>query len=140
MCGAPRSYVTIEQLSEEDLELCVDARPRLAVQKLASNDLIYAPIPCVYNPPVYNVRCSQTLSEMRKIATTTDVRRGGDPSTMFDVLYSRKAVPKYGALCSQCRNTLATRALQERQWIWNSLPEIFGLTVENWPASGPSTG
>ena len=41
------------------------------------------------------------------------------------------------SLCARCVEELVKRSMDERRSLWNRLPEIFGIQVEDWGEPEP---
>ncbi|PIL26455.1 hypothetical protein GSI_12213 [Ganoderma sinense ZZ0214-1] len=129
--GWKREDGTIEYLSHSDLKRCIDGRNNLAREAFAIVSTIFAPSASeecqTPDDCVTSVRIA--LSDI------LDYDGVADPSVLDnwdDVIHlNARSQGRFG-YCSACEKELVSRDRQYREYIWNSLPQIFDVDVKNW--------
>lgn len=126
--GWQREDGSVERLSDEDLERCIDGFEALfrarsdmpkKIHSMEASDLCSS-----------GVLCKNALTELYEYALSEYNRwRWADPLSQFGIT---KTHPLAQSLCSSCRSALHKRDYEARHALWRELPRIFDLEVEGW--------
>ena len=144
-----------ERLTPDDLRLCLELKARLAAENARAAFLLF-------RFPGTQV-CQNTSSQgycaevWRRILEQAGVANEKVPHPVAseraldswvadaDCVPATMVVPTPGnvmlvptfpqrTLCAGCRNHLQVRDREVRRQVWSRLPELIGLTIENWDA------
>ncbi|KAI0720107.1 hypothetical protein C8T65DRAFT_802210 [Cerioporus squamosus] len=139
--GCERADGTLEQLSPDDIGLCLLARNTLLVRK---SRLVYAF--CNVEPPqdcASLERCRTAVQRLRDLILQGCVPglEAGladfTPPGLFRMLHATTKVlegwPE--GLCASCSAFLHSRAIDLPKAMWMDLPELLGMKVDKWPPS-----
>ena len=125
--GWKREDGTVEHLSMADLKRCVDARVVLGKEESFVLNRVFAPVPldkCEGLTP-----CAASLERLR--GNTLNKERLKN-SVFID---RSAAIQRVNGLCEGCKQVVQERNRVELQRVWDSLPRVFGITVEGWSNS-----
>ena len=133
--GWKREDGTIERLSDADLRRCLDARVALANERFFLVSRVLDPKPSAKCRKPH--RCDPLLQFAHTRAMRSRGAVRGEEEVEGGVLKDWE--PFIGAfagdrksLCGPCIEELVRRSVHERKRVWNRLPEIFGVDVEDW--------
>ncbi|KAM5539634.1 hypothetical protein V8D89_006743 [Ganoderma adspersum] len=122
--GWKREDGTVEHLCMADLKRCIDARVVLGKEESFVLHRHFAPVPLDKCEGL--VPCAASLERLR--CNTLDKER-----LQNSVFIDRSAgIRRVNSLCEGCKQVLQERNRVELQRIWDSLPQVFGITVEGW--------
>ena len=124
--GWTREDDSVERLSNEDLQRCVNARLKLGRQELLVVARVFDEVPrerCKDRRP-----CSPYIARMgRHLVHEDNLQLAGDALWDWSVV-----VGAFEGLCEGCKEALCARGKTERRRVWNTLPRILGIAVEGW--------
>ena len=139
--GVVREDGEIEALSDADVELCIDARARLAALTLATAMRRCQLKPEAPNdlggkkedePPCMQAFCSPYLAA----AANRVLNRTLGLPTLCGALDSMEAFiadsVRGGLLCRACAERVRAKDRRERIQVWKNLPVVLGLQMESW--------
>ncbi|KAI1795320.1 hypothetical protein LXA43DRAFT_1090970 [Ganoderma leucocontextum] len=116
---------TVEYLCTADIKRCFDARIALGQEQFLLLSRLFAAV--APGKCVAQGHCAvQVTSIARHVVSQEDtVKKPAlyDWSTPIQIT---------GGLCEGCKQVLLERNRVERQRIWDTLPRVFGITVEGW--------
>lgn len=117
-----------EQLSQDDLERCLEARKHLL------HDYFVAALHVV--EPVVSTRCATPLECLGHLLDRAEVFKDSQRTGLcrYDALSSRteEIFSTLEPLCGACVEMVEVRHRAEKWDIWFKLPEYFGMTVADW--------
>ena len=127
-----------ETLGQEDLMICLRAKPRLVEATLSNFLRLAALLPstsCKHADESSELedgpcqRMARNLIQQMRSKDASVRLTMANPMIRLSSLYSREEVDK---LCTRCYNPL----IREQEWAiketWNSLPSMFGVDVPEW--------
>ncbi|PIL26468.1 hypothetical protein GSI_12226 [Ganoderma sinense ZZ0214-1] len=137
---------TVEQLSRDDLQRCLEGQRTLAIEASLLPTRIFASIPVLdcTTPTHCQSWCRRALVAI--VSSEQIVAQQSPLGSWRDVIVS--PTPDGGTdttkVCGTCEKELLKRDRRERWRIWKRMPEIFGIKVEGWGAGvdgeTPTTG
>ena len=125
--GWKREDGTVEHLCIADLKRCIDARVVLGKEESFVLHRILAPVPLDKCEGLTS--CAAYLERLR--GNTLNKER------LRNCVFMDRSAAIRGAnrLCEGCKQVVQERNRVELQRIWDSLPQMFGITVEGWSNS-----
>ncbi|RPD53660.1 hypothetical protein L226DRAFT_459840 [Lentinus tigrinus ALCF2SS1-7] len=118
-----------EKLSQDDLIRCLRAKQTLMQE--SSRAIINAFSPFTSPGCRTAASCHDALQDaLRGLAGDLDMIADDHP--FFSWVYFARRLEGY-AICALCKERLKERVQAEQRLIWNSLPDILGLTIKGWP-------
>ncbi|PIL26493.1 hypothetical protein GSI_12251 [Ganoderma sinense ZZ0214-1] len=126
--GWKRGDGTTEYLSTADIKRCFDGRVALAQEQFLLLSRLFDTIP--FAKCMARGACATQMANIaRNVVSKEDLVK---KPPLHDWAPSIRATP---VLCEGCKEVLLDRNKVERQRTWESLPRVFGVTVEGWPKS-----
>ena len=125
--GWIREDGTIEHLSCADVRRCIDAGVILTDERTLLLSRLLDARPS--RECVSRIACIAELRRVHDIVLRSDFTRRLRP--LHDWTGTIIALEE-GSPCGRCREELLARNKGERKRLFDSLPEIFGITVEGW--------
>lgn len=126
--GLAREDGSHEHLALEDLGRCLDARGRLTEKILVLATRIFAPLPA--QGCTAPVACEKLLQRMLLgVGKQAVLFADPDVFTHWPGVYETSFL---ASCCERCREMLRVRDGKERQAVWDELPGIMGVQVDNW--------
>ena len=127
--GWTRSDGSVEYLSQDDIKRCISATRTLSVERVT--------ITCSTFHPYASDGCEQTAScktALRLLLAGTMEHAADsltDGSSIMDPCASDSNLLWFD-LCESCKQEVKNREVENREGVWRSLPEVFGLVVKDW--------
>ncbi|GBE89172.1 hypothetical protein SCP_1501800 [Sparassis crispa] len=126
--GVTRADGTVERLSPEDLERCLDARTYLLNRNISMNQQIYG----ATSPSCSDrSRCSIILERASAHRVMNSVGAKAHHVLRSTDEFAESLVRSF-SLCRECLALIKSRDLIARRTVWNELPTFFGLTIPDW--------
>ena len=125
--GWTREDGTVEHLSCVDVRRCIDAGVVLTDELTLLLSRLFDARPS--RECVSRIACIAELRRVHDIVLRSGFTRRMRP--LHDWTDTITALEE-GSPCGRCREELLARNERERKRVFDSLPEIFGITVEGW--------
>ena len=126
--GFSREGGSLEQLSPDDIALCLDAKSKILAMYISSSSHVFT-LPQCGTPISCGEAARSALSDFQARIPKTPML-----SPLRNVLsLLRPAVQKN--ICSHCRTAMITQAEESQNTAWSNLPSLFDIHIEGWPSA-----
>ncbi|RDX46351.1 hypothetical protein OH76DRAFT_1485594 [Lentinus brumalis] len=137
--GWARDDGTVEHLSLEDLERCMDGSTALATRAVCSSMDLHAAVEqadlCVHSKPVRfggGGACEAAQAKVKSRLKTNKSFLG--TRALHSHMATASLSPHFAKMCSTCLSTLQGRERATHEAVWAQLPSLFNLSIPDWQA------
>ncbi|KAH9932308.1 uncharacterized protein B0H18DRAFT_1137503 [Fomitopsis serialis] len=131
--GSARSDGTVDCLAPEDLERCIQGKAELAGQAALCLSRICRPT--VSSRCATPTACGVTMIRLHDILAIGAQCVGSTDALLTwrrDIERELRDHLELSCICRACRDMMLERDVAERERVWQELPSLFELAVDNW--------